>query len=686
MNSVPIVPAAKESLYAPLDKTTAEIRLLKLLPGNSPDEALHCTLYKTSLKDIKHEYYALSYVWGDARITENIIVNGQSVAATTNLVSFLRHLAVWLQDSPIEYLWVDAVCINQADIQERNHQVTLMASIYKTASRTLSWLGLPTKDSIIKDNSSRKARSPTPPEEENGIISRPIALGRPRNDSSNALEVIRAFAKEIQDSDDDSDVSWLKKYPEACQTTHMPHGVQTNDVWESVGHLLNRNYWNRVWIFQELVLGKDVLLLCGSDSCTLEELMSVARWLSIREESHRPPYVDDGIWVLLVTKFWYDQLGFNSPLRIFTSRKNIQDKRDLAWNWKDSMACLNLQATDPRDKIYGALAVTTLPITVDYERSIWDLFYEYTDIGVKCNCLHDVFEVSGVGRYESYIEGRQLPSWVPDWNLNLDGSGSIRNLGNAIGACGISTINDATEYRPTSSDGVLHVTGVHCRKVLRVDPIAYNPEDMHVLPICIAHLLHTYLSMGADRDRSTGMMMFRALICTLMRESHRSLFKTAEDTERFNQFTSGLLHMLYYYVHDVEVEPIGVSYKDKKGDVHGKLYGDQEEGNHFFRDKSSKDIFTIGMQTGRTTIESLAKLHGWALFQAEGGSLGICPFGTKPGDHVYVVLGSKVPVILHKQGSWYSHVGSCFALGLMDGEAILEVEAGKRALEHIEIH
>src|SRR5438045_2575498 len=83
------------------------------------------------------QYYALSYVWGDPTVTSNIIVNGKMFAATINLVAALENVVVNLKGS---FLWVDAIYINQGDINERNNHVQMMTSIFKKAYSVLGWL------------------------------------------------------------------------------------------------------------------------------------------------------------------------------------------------------------------------------------------------------------------------------------------------------------------------------------------------------------------------------------------------------------------------------------------------------------------------------------------------------------------------------------------------------------------
>ena len=91
-------------------------------------------------------YEALSYVWGDIRDSDTILVDSRTVFVTKSLETALRHLRY--PDKP-RTLWVDYVCINQEDILERSEQVAKMGSIYEQANSVLIWLGLATLNSGV---------------------------------------------------------------------------------------------------------------------------------------------------------------------------------------------------------------------------------------------------------------------------------------------------------------------------------------------------------------------------------------------------------------------------------------------------------------------------------------------------------------------------------------------------------
>ncbi|OAL57372.1 HET-domain-containing protein [Pyrenochaeta sp. DS3sAY3a] len=120
--------------YAPLKSQT--IRLFRLEPGRENDPIrgrlfLHHVYSPT-------EYEALSYVWGDPKLTSNIFVRDSVLPITRNLEAALRSLRL---EEGSRLLWIDAICINQDDIAERTHQVQMMARIYNFARNVVVWLG-----------------------------------------------------------------------------------------------------------------------------------------------------------------------------------------------------------------------------------------------------------------------------------------------------------------------------------------------------------------------------------------------------------------------------------------------------------------------------------------------------------------------------------------------------------------
>ena len=140
--------------YSSLLNDRTSVRLLKLYPDDDSGSKITCELFHSDTNS-NIQYEALSYTWGDDPHTVDIQVNGCDFPVKLNLEAALR--ALRKIDDP-RVLWIDAICINQADLKERAKHVRNMWSIYQAASCVLVWLGLGDGDSdIAMDNFGRRA-------------------------------------------------------------------------------------------------------------------------------------------------------------------------------------------------------------------------------------------------------------------------------------------------------------------------------------------------------------------------------------------------------------------------------------------------------------------------------------------------------------------------------------------------
>jgi len=125
--------------YKPLKAT--EIRVIEVQPGDWHDN-VEVSLSHVSLDD-DLPYEALLSTWRDTNLTRRILVDGQELRVTENLEIGLRHLRAFVRIT----LWVDAICINQHDTDERAEQVPRMKSIYNQSTKVVVWLGPEANDS-----------------------------------------------------------------------------------------------------------------------------------------------------------------------------------------------------------------------------------------------------------------------------------------------------------------------------------------------------------------------------------------------------------------------------------------------------------------------------------------------------------------------------------------------------------
>ena len=135
--------------YTPLDQATKSIRIIKLYPAAAPEETLCCEiLTEDFLAPSSHPYEAISYTWDgqvpspdhaiSCAIKEDGSVREEALQLTKNSSEALRRFRL---RHGFRLLWIDSVCIDQSNPQEKSHQVVLMSEIYAHAKLVLVWLG-----------------------------------------------------------------------------------------------------------------------------------------------------------------------------------------------------------------------------------------------------------------------------------------------------------------------------------------------------------------------------------------------------------------------------------------------------------------------------------------------------------------------------------------------------------------
>jgi hypothetical protein len=141
--------------HAPLDLANPNtIRLIEVLPPLVADSTIRCKLTHATTDA---QYSCLSYVWGAEDADHTIFVNDLPFKVRKNLWEFLSKASGrstsdqsvetgninddWSIRTAIQALWVDALCIDQKNTSERNHQVQQMGEIYRRSQRTVAWLG-----------------------------------------------------------------------------------------------------------------------------------------------------------------------------------------------------------------------------------------------------------------------------------------------------------------------------------------------------------------------------------------------------------------------------------------------------------------------------------------------------------------------------------------------------------------
>lgn len=234
--------------YHPLSKH--EIRLLHLHPGETHTR-IHLRLVQVQLRD-RTNYEALSYVWGSSAERTSIVCNeaGDVLSVTKNCKTALRTLRL---RAAMRTLWIDAICINQNDVEERNQQIQLMPDIYSMADRVVAFLG---------------------------------------------------------EASDDSDLGMdlvLDDWNSIFRNNRTPVGSLQR---KAIDGILERAYFQRVWIVQELLLAKEVQILLGNKAVDWRAFSSSVFYVDTNKKLQRPGPHSSTIPAVV---FWRDLQAVDKP-------------------------------------------------------------------------------------------------------------------------------------------------------------------------------------------------------------------------------------------------------------------------------------------------------------------------------------------------------------------------------------
>lgn len=250
-------------IWKPLDDAYRSTRVFELLPGQ-PDDKVCLHLHHVALADKEPQYEAISYTWGKDLASISIDVDGQDYTIRRNLHGCLRILR---NPDTSRSLWADAICINQTDLTEKARQVSVIGQIFRRAATVRVWLG------EQKDGSDRvmAAINRVLPYEQadfshwySGQSHR--ALGR-RYPMTHRFEYhigallrysLRYPVKRLRFLQ----VS-AEKLPEMVVKygRHLLTAKERRDFDQFVVEVfkfLDREYWNRTWIIQEIRLARSV--------------------------------------------------------------------------------------------------------------------------------------------------------------------------------------------------------------------------------------------------------------------------------------------------------------------------------------------------------------------------------------------------------------------------------------------
>lgn len=609
--------------YRPLHPNT--IRLLGLHDRTSP--TFSGTLKTIDLSDAP-EYYCLSYTWGTQSEDVEIQVDGQSLHVRPSLVHTLHRLQELRaqSDLKVDWVWIDRICINQDDVDERSEQVRCMGKVYSGAVRTIIWAGLDT------DGSS--AAWP--------LIDLIYTICKTENPHAKYLADIP-----------------FRTYSD---TTHLHSRLPpwSHELWTHLRNLFTLPWFTRTWIIQEVALSaQDPLILHGQHVLySWEKLGWAASWLR-RNGYLRLPQIPD-------------------QLQNCDTISNIRRSRG---RWKlDALlmtTSVKFKSTDQRDKVYGLLGLAAeiddgaqggVPgaLVPDYNLSVWDVYRNVVLYFLRTHrSLPTLALASGIwgdrAREQHVNQYESLPTWVPNWSdccvsnsehtkglswLYYSTTGEATKLGFPEGS-------DASDGLPASvleeeEAGVLRLEGLGADVVVSVVPYDEESEVMERQSILEAWRLVAQSSRAEDVEKS-----LTAFVKSSTAEQHRLSGKSAEQMEK-----DGAAYIMNAHVADSR--PISGAWLEADESIPVQV------------------LQAVSSDGDADSYFKLARnfCHNRSFIITSRGRCGISPLGTQVGDVVAVLFGGGVPYVIRRHEHGFLFVGESYVDGLMEGEAVQEWREG----------
>jgi len=355
--------------YEPLDPTGTEIRLMRIEPSQQFSAQVRCSIFKVRLEDVP-TYNALSYCWGDQSNPICIKLNGCLFPVGINLYLALRRLRFLAKDVPVVY-WVDAICIDQKSDEERGHQVSMMRNIYEGAKEVSVWLGEAAQGSAL------------------------------------AMGLIRLWSTVLLRGTLAEDMRYYLKQPALIEKRS----------WKAINPLFRRAWWDRVWVYQEFVVSRKAMFVCGGDILYCNHLwVAISNWIYLMNPENSILFGNLDRQLLPVLHRWFTATGF-----MLLHRESKRTRNEILKDHCLLTLLLRTRyklATDPRDKIYALLGVDgvgDIAVMPDYTITTSTVYQNFTVNYIKARGDLSIICLGGIETV-GLKELLDSPSWVPDFS------------------------------------------------------------------------------------------------------------------------------------------------------------------------------------------------------------------------------------------------------------------------------
>ncbi|KAK4158933.1 heterokaryon incompatibility protein-domain-containing protein [Cladorrhinum sp. PSN259] len=598
-----------------------QMRVLYLLPrGNS--DTIRCEIAHVGLK-CTPVYEAMSYVWGRQKpedFCQEVYLNDHPFTVTQRVYELLHDRSSVFTPRAI---WIDAICINQADTAEKNRQVALMRQIYSRASHVTTWLGVAPNAHLAVD----------------------------------LLLELAHLSKNYAMTDTEL---WERYLPQ-----------RRSARWLALGDMMEHPYFTRIWMVQEVAVNKVVHIVYGGQLLNWDTVTLVFRTMFL---SNRLSLLVEDTAVVGRKRY-----GLSSYSAVFLDRVRdaVQggEPVDLVYLLR---SCWSLEATVRRDKVF---ALVGLAADSDHELLKPDYTEGISEAEVFTNAavylaLHNggllrVLGCAGIG-WPRNVSG--LPSWAPDWSI----------VGRLM--LGSFPEDSTAQYRPSGylSPSPLRVLAGETIMVEMDAIVMEGGQVLHLTSEFQRPVVATRdRSDGVDlslMDKRTGPWVLEALsmVCQQLGDVMKTVYRhTSQPLEEV--FWRTLITDSGFYNADGITTK---SYTRPAPVAYGAFFREYMRlfSSMSIRADHDEQYFSPGDPLDRIQKFSLwvtsmqARCLSRRLAVTEQGFMALVPPNTQMGDRIAIIPGVITPMIVRPIGRLeesentlvFSLVGECYVHGLMD--------------------
>ncbi|CZT22095.1 uncharacterized protein RCC_07964 [Ramularia collo-cygni] len=613
--------------------------------------------------DVVPPYQTLSYTWGiGARDLALPIETEGGTLLSLRITDTLRKALPFIaKECYTGLMWIDQICIDQDDIQERNSQVAIMADIYCQAESCVVWLGEATEFSRL-------------------ILINLMICALPNTGDY-----------EIQDA------AWTRfdshaSYAQPLKVRHeiknfmrdfpAEYEVASRAVLQAVVELMSFDWFTRVWILQEVKRARKVYMLIGSDlwaPCQIHQLVTAVDSIIRGDRIY-----DYSLWDS--TPGW----------RVFDFMANYQDHTQFQRTFYGILTSMRylkikgrLHATDPRDFVYGILGfcddLEEVQIRPDYALNT---ILVYSIAARKILALEGALDMLLISDGVNHADGDErgdehirLPSWVPDWSSAYPGF-PLHTLQSRNGAQEPSHVFRASagrRYVPRLDDNPAELK-VQGKRIGSVQ-VAYQPRHARFVTSCFNSAMQSAnypIPFAACLSRLERSMKRRGVVV-----NDRNLIKlmiSADQNqhyhEQYQSYEDG--SKLSFYEHVDQVGQVYFQHREKvtvreAGEIQENstvMYEDLTEAEHEFISRLEREQKLLGGSSDKCA-DAVRQPLIEHLFVTSSDSFGGSNHMLMADDVICILHGHDYPAILRQVDSeHYKYVGSCVLEQGMFGELV----------------